>query len=89
MRDCRHMLEGRCTNGLALPLYGDRPSRGVCGLCPHYDGPPRGAGDVVERVARLTGVKAVVRIVEEATGRKCGCDARRAAMNRTIPFKSA
>ena len=83
------MLEGRCTNGLALPLYGDRPSRGVCGVCAHYDGPARGLGDVVERAARVTGVRRVVKTVEQLTGKKCGCDARRAALNSEIPFKSA
>lgn len=88
MPDCRHMVEGRCTHGLALPLYGDRPSRGVCGICPHYDGPARGLGDVVERAARITGVKRIVKTVEKVTGRSCGCDARRAALNSEIPFKS-
>jgi hypothetical protein len=83
------MLDGRCTNGLALPLYGDRPSRGVCGVCAHYDGPARGLGDVVERAARVTGVRRVVKTVEQLTGKKCGCDARRAALNSEIPFKSA
>jgi hypothetical protein len=83
------MLEGRCTNGLALPLYGDRPSKGVCGVCAHYDGPARGLGDVVERAARVTGVRRIVKTVEQLTGKKCGCDARRAALNSEIPFKSA
>lgn len=83
------MLEQRCTHGLALPLYGERPSAGVCGICPHYDGPPRGAGDVVERVARATGVKRLVKAVEAATGKPCGCSARQASLNRAIPFKSA
>ena len=83
------MLEGRCTHGLALPLYGDRPSRGVCGVCAHYDGPARGLGDVVERAARVTGVRRIVKTVEQLTGKKCGCDARRAALNSEIPFKSA
>jgi len=83
------MLDGRCTNALALPLYGDRPSRGVCGVCAHYDGPARGLGDVVERAARVTGVQRVVKTVEQLTGKKCGCDARRAALNSEIPFKSA
>jgi hypothetical protein len=83
------MLEGRCTNGLALPLYGDRPSKGVCGVCAHYDGPARGLGDVVERAARVSGVRRIVKTVEQLTGKKCGCDARRAALNSEIPFKSA
>ena len=83
------MLDGRCTHGLALPLYGDRPSKGVCGVCAHYDGPARGLGDVVERAARVTGVRRIVKTVEQLTGKKCGCDARRAALNSEIPFKSA
>ena len=83
------MLEGRCTNGLALPLYGERPSPGVCGICAHYDGPARGLGDVVERAARVTGVRRIVKTVEQLTGKKCGCEARRAALNSEIPFKSA
>ena len=83
------MLEERCTNGLALPLYGDRPSPGVCGICAHYDGPARGLGDVVERAARVTGVKRVVKAVEKVTGKTCGCDGRRESLNRRIPFKSA
>jgi hypothetical protein len=83
------MLEGRCTNGLALPLYGDRPSRGVCGVCAHYDGPARGLGDVVERAARVTGIKAAAKVVERVTGKPCGCASRRAALNSEIPFKSA
>ena len=81
------MVEGRGTNGLALPLYGDRPSRGVCGICAHYDGPARGLGDVVERAGRITGVQRIVKTVEKVTGRKCGCDKRRADLNREIPFK--
>ena len=83
------MLEGRCTHGLALPLYGDRPSKGVCRVCAHYDGPARGAGDIVERVARCTGIKTAAKVVERVTGKPCGCDARRAALNSEIPFKSA
>lgn len=89
MSRCKHMSSGRCTNALALPLYGDRPSPGVCRICQHYDGPARGLGDVVERAARVTGVKRVVKAVEAATGRKCGCDGRRESLNRRIPFKSA
>ena len=83
------MIDGRCTNGLALPLYGELPSKGVCGICAHYDGPARGLGDVVERAARVTGVRRIVKTVEQLTGKKCGCDARRAALNSEIPFKSA
>lgn len=32
---CTHHVAGRCTNGLALPIYGDDPSPGVCAICPY------------------------------------------------------
>lgn len=41
MSQCRFMEGGLCTNSLALPLYGPRPSRGICLVCVHYEGPPR------------------------------------------------
>lgn len=84
---CKHHVAGRCTNPIALPIYGDNPSRGVCRICAHYEGPARGAGDVVEQVARLTGMKAVVKAVERATGKPCGCSDRRRALNQDFPFK--
>ena len=76
------MKEGRCTNRLALPLYGPRPSKGVCNQCEHYDGPPRGLGDIVHTVAQVTGVAAVVKAVAP----DCGCQKRREALNRAAPL---
>lgn len=78
---CEHHRAGECTHAVALPVYGPRPSRGVCHVCPHYDGPPRGLGDVVHRVAEITGVASVVK----AVGGDCGCQKRREALNQTFP----
>lgn len=95
---CRSMQDGRCTSPLALPLYGDSPSPGVCRICPHYRGLPRGLGDVVETVARWTGLKTLAdrRAARRAPagssrverrGAGCGgCAARRAALNDAVPF---
>lgn len=52
-----------------------------CRTCPHYDGPARGLGDVVHRVAEVTGVARVVK----AVGGDCGCQKRREALNQTFP----
>lgn len=52
-----------------------------CSGCPHYDGPARGLGDVVHRVAEVTGVARVVK----AVGGDCGCQKRREALNQTFP----
>lgn len=79
------MVAGECTNGLVLPVVGPNPSEGVCRLCDHYDGPPRGAGDVVAIVTAFTGVD---RAVKRMVGGDCGgCAARRAALNAAIPLK--
>jgi hypothetical protein len=95
---CSHMQSERCTSPLALPLYGDSPSPGVCRICPHYEGFPRGLGDVVETAARLTGLKAIAdfraaRKAPKASARpkgaagQCGgCAARRQALNEAVPF---
>ena len=48
---------------------------------PAYDGPARGLGDVVHRVAEVTGVARVVK----AVGGDCGCQKRREALNQTFP----
>ena len=82
---CSHYKANRCTNPLALPIYGDRPSAGVCRQCEHYRGIPRGLGDVIETAARLFGIKRAVKVVEHATGKECGCPQRRQALNEKFP----
>lgn len=86
MTRCAHHVGGECTNALALPLYGSNPSAGVCRVCAHYDGPDRGLGDTVHRVARATGVARVVKAVERMTGVPCGCPERRTGLNGLVPF---
>jgi hypothetical protein len=85
MTQCRHMVEGRCTSPLALPLYGERPSAGVCRQCEHYDGPDRGLGDTVHRVAKATGVARIVKAVKGDCG---ACAKRRQALNDAFPKDS-
>jgi hypothetical protein len=80
---CAHHKNGRCTNALALPLYGDNPSAGICRRCEHYDGPDRGLGDTVHRVARATGV---TRVVKRVTCGGCGCQKRRESLNDSVPY---
>lgn len=77
------MIDGRCTDAQAVAQFGDSPSPGVCGICSRYDGPPRGAGDVIHAVARVTGVATVI---HKVFGGDCNCDKRRQALNRAIPL---
>jgi hypothetical protein len=45
----------------------------------------KGLGDVVEHVAKVTGVAAAVKAV---AGDDCGCAARRDALNAMFPFQT-
>lgn len=47
----------------------------------------QGLGDVVEAVAKVTGVKAAVDAYSNATGKDCGCSKRRDKLNEAIPFR--
>jgi len=46
----------------------------------------KGMGDLVERIAEKTGIKAVVDKVAEKTGKDCGCGKRRDKLNKAMPF---
>ncbi len=54
---------------------------------PTFNQPSRGLGDSIEKFTKATGIKAVVDKVAKATGKDCGCDARRDSLNRKFPFK--
>ena len=45
----------------------------------------RGLGDVVEHVAKVTGIAAAVKTI---VGDNCGCAARRERMNAMFPFQT-
>jgi ribosomal protein S5 len=81
---CLHLTVLGCTHAQASARYGRKPSKGVCSVCPDYDGPARGAGDVVHAVLERTGV---ANIVKKVTKGNCNCAERRAAMNAAVPFK--
>lgn len=83
MSACRFMADGRCTDAQSVIRYGDSPSDGVCRICDRYDGPARGAGDVVHSIAKATGIATIVRRV---SGGDCGCAKRRAALNAALPL---
>jgi hypothetical protein len=46
----------------------------------------KGLGDTIEKVTKATGIKKVVDAVSAATGKDCGCGARRDALNRVFPY---
>jgi hypothetical protein len=46
-----------------------------------------GLGDLVEKVTVNTGIKRIVDKIAKATGKDCGCNKRKDALNRLVPFK--
>ncbi len=54
---------------------------------PEPEYPMRGLGDLVEKVTVNTGIKRIVDKIAKATGKDCGCNKRKDALNRLVPFK--
>lgn len=48
----------------------------------------RGLGDALHAVLRAVGVVKFVEARTKATGKPCGCAARREALNKAVPFSS-
>ena len=46
----------------------------------------RGLGDVVEWIASVTGIKSAVERRARRTGKPCGCQKRKEALNKMVPF---
>jgi len=47
----------------------------------------KGLGDSIEKFTTATGIKKVVEKVAKATGKDCGCGARKDTLNRVFPYK--
>ena len=48
----------------------------------------KGLGDDIEKFTKATGIKKVVDTFAELTGIDCGCDARKAKLNKLFPKKT-
>jgi len=46
----------------------------------------KGLGDTVEKVTKLTGIKKVANVIQEVTGKPCGCNKRKEALNKMFPY---
>ena len=51
-----------------------------------FDVPSRGLGDTIAKLARATGVDRVAAMIERVSGKPCGCDRRKSALNAWVPF---
>jgi len=42
----------------------------------------KGIGDTIEKITKVTGIKRVVDTISKSTGKPCGCDKRKKALNK-------
>ena len=63
------------------------PNKDFVPLAPMRPRKWAGLGDAVESLAKVTGISAAVEVVEAVTGKSCGCQGRREALNKAVPFK--
>ena len=76
---CDFLQLAVCTNPDA-PTNGQHVAPIICRSCKHYEGLSRGFGDTVHKALEATGVHRIVK--------PCGgCQKRREALNRLVPFK--
>jgi hypothetical protein len=47
----------------------------------------RGLGDTIEKITTATGIKKVVNTLATAAKKECGCNKRRDALNKILPYK--
>ena len=47
----------------------------------------KGLGDTIEKITTATGVKQLVKLAAEKTGKPCGCNKRKEILNKVFPYK--
>ena len=47
----------------------------------------KGLGDTIEKFTTATGVMRIVDKISKATGKDCGCGARKEKLNKAMPYK--
>ena len=47
---------------------------------------PKGLGDTIEKITKVTGIKKVVETVSKVVKTDCGCVARKNTLNRLFPY---
>lgn len=48
----------------------------------------RGLGDTIAKITKVTGIKKVVDVVSDITGKDCGCQARQDKLNEKFPYNN-
>lgn len=49
----------------------------------------KGLGDTIQKVFKKTGIEKIAKGYEKATGKSCGCAARKEKLNKVFPYKNS
>lgn len=80
------MCAGACACGEDGRDILDHASFGDCPIGKHSPNKMRGLGDWVAAAVRVFGVDRLMKLRRRLTGKGCGCQRRRALLNRIFPF---
>jgi len=47
----------------------------------------KGLGDTIEKITTATRIKQLVELAAKKTGKPCGCNKRKEALNKAFPYK--
>ena len=46
----------------------------------------KGLGDTIEKITKVTGIKAVSEAISKVTGKGCDCNKRKETLNKVFPY---
>lgn len=49
----------------------------------------KGLGDTIEKITKVTGIKAITEAVSKVTKKPCGCNKRKEALNERFPYTNS
>jgi hypothetical protein len=48
----------------------------------------KGLGDTIEKITTATGIKKLAETITKVTGKDCGCNKRKEALNQKFPYNN-
>ena len=49
----------------------------------------KGLGDTIEKITKVTGIKAISEVVSKVTKKDCGCNKRKESLNKKFPYTNS
>lgn len=49
----------------------------------------KGLGDTIEKITKVTGIKAITKVISKVTKKPCGCNNRKEVLNKRFPYTNS